>query len=71
MSDCECLKSISNNEKNCLLFKKGDKNDLENKIENIIKNGYNIELINNGYKFIIDERNWILQGNKLNNFLKK
>lgn len=66
MSDCDTLKSISNNGKNCMLFKKGNNNDLYNKIEEIINNGYNKELLENGYNFIINERTWDIQQKKLN-----
>lgn len=69
MSDCDCLKSISNNEKHCMLFEKRNINDLENKIVDIMNNGYDKNLLENGYKFIINERNWIIQGNKYINFL--
>lgn len=38
MSDCECLKDISKNGKNCVLFKKDDFNDFNEKVKYIIDN---------------------------------
>ena len=71
MSDCEVLKSISNNGKNCMLFKKNDKNDLYKKIEYIINNGYDKKILENGYNFIIKKRTWSLEQKKLNTLLLK
>lgn len=61
MSDCECLKSIAKNGKNCMLFKKGDINDLQRKLIYLLNNDYPEELINNAYNFVINERNWDVQ----------
>jgi glycosyltransferase involved in cell wall biosynthesis len=65
MSDCDTLKSISNNGKNCMLFNKGNKQDLYNKIEQVIINGYDKTLLENGYNFIMNERIWDIQQKKL------
>ena len=58
MSNCECLNDISKNGKNCMLFKKGDFDDFIKKIEYIIDNGYPKDMLNNGYNFVKNERNW-------------
>ena len=58
MSDCECLKDISKNGENCMLFKKGDFNDFSKKIKYIIENGYPKNILENGYNFVKNERNW-------------
>lgn len=68
MSDCDVLKSISNNNKNCMLFKKDDINDLKNKIILIIKNGYDSNILNNGYNFVINNRNWDINSKQLLDF---
>lgn len=71
MSDCETLKHIANNGKNCMLFKKGDNDDLYNKIEQVIVDGYDVSLLENGYNFIMNERTWDIQQKKLSNLYKK
>ena len=58
MSDCACLKNISNNGQNCMLFKKGNYQDLETKILDIINYGYPTNILKHGYKFVTNERNW-------------
>jgi glycosyltransferase involved in cell wall biosynthesis len=68
MSDCDVLKSISNNNKNCMLFKKDDINDLKNKIILIIKNGYDSKILNNGYNFVINNQNWDINSKQLLDF---
>jgi len=58
MSDCDCLKDISKNGENCMLFKKGDFDDFNEKIKYIIDNGYPENILENGYNFVKNERNW-------------
>ena len=70
MSDCETLKTISENGKNCMIFKKDNVIDFENKILDVIKNGYNNKLLENGYKFVMERRNWTLLKKTYKNFLK-
>ena len=58
MSDCDCLKDISKNGENCMLFKKGDFDDFNKKLKYIIDNGYPKDILENGYNFVKNERNW-------------
>ena len=58
MSNCDVLEDISQNGKNCMLFEKGDFEDFREKIQNIIENGYSKQVIENGYNFVKNERNW-------------
>ena len=58
MSDCDCLKDISHNGKNCVLFKKNNWDDCFEQIKNIIDNGYPEDILENGYNFVKNERNW-------------
>ena len=70
-SDCACLKTLSNDGKNFMLFKKGDKKDLKNKILLISKQGYDKQLIINGYDHIINEKNWVNQCKKIHNLINR
>jgi len=58
MSDCDCLKDISKNGENCMLFKKGEFDDFNEKVKYIIDNGYPEDILENGYNFVKNERNW-------------
>ena len=58
MSDCDCLKDISQDGKNCMLFKKGNFDDFNKKLKHIIDNGYDESILQNGYNFVKKERNW-------------
>ena len=70
MSDCDSLKDISKNGKNCMLFKKGNLKDLEKKLYDIITKGYSPQLLENGYNYIINERDWKLIQNNYKNFIQ-
>ena len=69
MSDCKCLSTIAQNGRNCMLFKKGSKNDLKKKILNVIKNGYDDRLVKNGYDFVLNDRNWEIQCKKYERYI--
>ena len=69
MSDCDCLKDISDNGKRCMLFKKDNLLDLKEKILHVMSNGYPSKLLDNGYNFIKNERNWKCEIEKYNKFL--
>jgi glycosyltransferase involved in cell wall biosynthesis len=58
MSDCDALKDISENGKNCMIFRKNNNKDFYNKLKKIILNGYSKEILNNAYEFVKKERNW-------------
>ena len=58
MSDCDCLKEISKNGENCMLFKKNDWEDCFKQIKNIIDIGYPNDIVEQGYNFVKNERNW-------------
>ena len=58
MSDCDCLKDISQDGKNCMLFKKGNFDDFNEKVKYIMDNGYPEDILENGYNFVKNERNW-------------
>ena len=58
MSDCLCLNAISKNGENCVVFKRDDFNDFKEKVLQIIKNGYNEQLLQNAYNFVKNERSW-------------
>ena len=58
MSDCDALKDISENGKNCMIFRKNNNKDFYNKLKKIILNGYSKEILNNAYEFVKNERNW-------------
>ena len=65
LSSVEPLLDISENEKNCYIFKKNDLFDLIYKIKDIYYNGYKKEILENGYNYVINKRNWKLYVNKL------
>ena len=71
MSDCDALKDISENGKNCMLYKKNNYDDFSFKLKKIIEEGYPKEIIENGYNYIKNERNWqnIIQRIKLYNMI--
>ena len=58
MSDCDALKDIAQNGKNCMLFQKNNYFDFLEKIKTIIDNGYDEKILENGYNFVKNERNW-------------
>lgn len=58
MSDCDCLKDISDNGKNCVLFKKSNWYDCFRQIKNIIDIGYPEDILEQGYNFVKNKRNW-------------
>jgi glycosyltransferase involved in cell wall biosynthesis len=58
MSDCLCLNKISNNGKNCVIFKRNNFDDFKEKVLYILTNGYNEELLKNSYDFVKNERSW-------------
>lgn len=58
MSNCDCLKDISQDGKNCMLFESGNFDDFNEKIKYIIDNGYDNDILENGYNFVKNERNW-------------
>lgn len=58
MSNCDALKDISKNGKNSMLFKKNSFKDFSDKIVDIVNNGYSQKIIDNGYEFVKNERNW-------------
>ena len=58
MSDCLCLNKIAGDGKNCMQFIRNDFNDFNNKILEIIKNGYDSKLLENAYNFVKNERSW-------------
>jgi len=58
MSDCDCLNVISCNGNNCMVFKQDNERDFMEKVIHIIKYGYPEELLENGYNYVKQERNW-------------
>ena len=54
MSNVSCLKNISDNGKRCRMFDIKQKDDFLRVIEDIYKNGYSNELLENGYNFAIN-----------------
>ena len=58
MSDCDCLNVISGNGNNCMVFKRDDEGDFMKKVIHIIKFGYPEQLLENGYNYVKQERNW-------------
>ena len=58
MSDCDCLKDISQDGKISMLFERGNFDDFNEKIKYIIDNGYDNDILENGYNFVKNERNW-------------
>lgn len=71
MSNCDCLKDISDNGRRCMLFKKGNLQDLRQKILHVMEAGYPAKLLENGYSFIKNERNWPCEISKYNKFIKQ
>jgi len=58
MSDCLCLNKIAENGKNCMLFERDNFDDFNDKVLHIIGNGYDEQLLEKGYNFVKQERNW-------------
>ena len=69
MSDCDCLKDIAGNGTRCLLFRKGNLEDLRSKILGVLKRGYPDALLDAGYEFVRNERNWKHQVSRYTRFL--
>jgi len=59
MSDCECLTEIADNGNNCYLFLKNNKQDLIYKINQIYNNGYDNKILENGFNYVKNYRQWI------------
>ena len=71
MPDCDCLKDISDSGRRCMLFKKGNLQDLRQKILRVMGDGYPAQLLENGYNFIENERNWACEISKYNKFVER
>jgi hypothetical protein len=54
-----------------MLFRKGDRYDLKDKLAHIINNGYDSRLLDNGSEFIKKNRNWTIQRDIFYNFISK
>ena len=71
MADTMCLKDIAQGGKNCLLFKSGDSEDLKKKILQVKNNGYSKKMLENGKKWVVENREWHNIRSKYKRFMEE